>query len=83
LGGAWGVGVKLWIWNRFAFTPPARLPRDVPEKSEGFPFGAPTRKLRAPIRSVPTNLNIVLSGNSGLSTGVSHGQEAIISKAHT
>jgi hypothetical protein len=23
------------------FTPPARLPRDVPEKSEGFPGGAP------------------------------------------
>jgi hypothetical protein len=34
----WGCGGS---WFSFRFTRPARLPRDVPEKSEGFPCGTP------------------------------------------
>jgi hypothetical protein len=32
-----------------SFAQPARLPRDVPEKSEDFPYGALCRSLRAAI----------------------------------
>jgi hypothetical protein len=37
----WAELVEASAFNRFAFTPPAHLPRDVPEKSADFPFGAP------------------------------------------
>jgi hypothetical protein len=38
-----------FVLHCFAFTLPARLPRDMPEKSEGFPMGALCCKLGAAI----------------------------------